>query len=447
MKRTFTLLSMLAFAASVFAQAPTTGAADPTADQGDVISLFSGVYTDVTVDTWKTDWSVSDFADTTIDGNEMKRYTNLGYAGIETVGANLVDASGMTHLNLDFWSPNSTQFKIKLVDFGADGAYQGGDDSEHELTFNAPGQNEWVNFKIPLTDFAGLTGTAHIAQYLIVSEPYQTSTVFIDNVYFSKGASEKVPTMGATAPTEAAGDVISMFCDEYTDVTVDTWRTSWSSANLEDDTIDGNPVKKYSALDVVGVETTGANLIDASEMDFFNLDVWSPNFTTFKIKLVDFGADGAFDGGDDTEHELTFDMPDQETWIKYKIPMSDFTGLGSSAHMAQFLFVGAPSGASTVYIDNVYFSKESTTSSAAASLNGINMYPNPAKSVLNIDLQKATSEISTLEIRDLQGRVVMTQNIYNDLQHSVDISLICSGIYVAILKGPEANFTQKIIIE
>ena len=42
-------------------------------------------------------------------------------------------------------------------------------------------------------------------------------------------------------------------------------------------------------------------------MEHFNLDVWTPDATTFRVKLVDFGADAAFGGGDDTEHELAFE--------------------------------------------------------------------------------------------------------------------------------------------
>jgi len=452
MKKTFTLLSLLAIAGLGFAQAPTTGAPDPTADAAYVISLFSGVYTDVAVNTWRTDWSGGQLTDTTIDGNDMKRYSAMGVAGIETVGGNLIDASVMTHFNIDFWSANATVFKIKLVDFGADGVYspanQGGDDSEHEYVFNTKDNpSEWISYHIPLSFFSGLTGTAHMAQYILVAEPFGSAEIYIDNVYFSNNGPMAEPTTAAADPTDDAADVISMFSDMYTDVTVDTWRTPWSAATLEDIMIGSNNVKKYSGVDVIGIEAVGANLIDASEMDYFNVDIWSADFSKFKIKLVDWGNDGAYDGGDDTEHELTFDNPETGKWVKYRIPMSDFTGLTNRDKLAQFILVAETRGIPTVYVDNMYFSKEVTGNVETASLNGIRMFPNPAQSVLNIDLQNATSDISSVEIRDLQGRVVMTRNIENDLQHSVDISLISSGIYVAILKGPEANFTQKIIIE
>lgn len=448
MKKTFTLLSLLVSGMAAFAQSPGTGAANPTANQADVISLFSGVYTNVPVNTWRTDWSSSEFKDTTIDGNDMKLYYNLTFVGIETVGANLIDASQMTHFNLDFWSGNSTVFKVKLVDFGADGQYAGGDDTEHELTFNAPAQNQWVNFKLPLADFVNLTNKQHIAQIIFVSEPVGSARIFLDNIYFSKGAGLPVPAVAAANPTDDAANVISMFSDAFTNVPVNTWRTDWSSATLTDMDISGNNVKKYSALDFVGIETTGANLIDASQMTHFNLNVWSPNFTTFKIKLVDWGADKAFGGGDDTEHELTFESPAKEEWVKYKIPLTDFTGLASKSQLAQYILVGAPTGLTTIYIDNMYFSKEGTgsTSLNAAAAN-IGVYPNPASKTLNIDLSQNQAQVNEIRLLDLQGRVVNSVQVNGSSLYTFDVETLVPGLYVVQMNGEQGTFTQKVMVK
>ena len=162
------------------------------------------------------------------------------------------------------------------------------------------------------------------------------------------------PSSAAPAPGQSQDDVKSLFSDTYMDETVDTWITEWSSATFEDVTIDGSAMKKYSALDFVGIETVSSQ-IDASEMTHFRTDVWSADFTVFKIKLVDFGADGAFGGGDDTEHEITIESPAQGEWVSLDIPLTDFTGLTSRSNIAQLIYVGAPSGENTVFIDNIYF--------------------------------------------------------------------------------------------
>jgi hypothetical protein len=42
---------------------------------------------------------------------------------------------------------NVTTFKVKIVDFGADGAYQGGDDKEFEITRTCLKRMEQLKFR------------------------------------------------------------------------------------------------------------------------------------------------------------------------------------------------------------------------------------------------------------------------------------------------------------
>jgi hypothetical protein len=339
---------------------PTVAAPTPGVDPSKVISLFSDAFTDVPVDTWRTDWSQATLEDTDIQGDAVKLYSNLNFVGIETV-ANQIDATAMTHFHTDIWTPNATTFKIKLVDFGANGTYDGpgvGDDVEHEYVIENPTQEEWVGIDIPLADFTGLTTSANIAQLIYTVDPAGQTTVYVDNVYFYDQTGVLTePTLAAPTPTQSEADVISMFSDAYTDVAVDTWRTTWSNSDFEDVDIAGNATKKYSNLGFVGIETV-MNQIDLAEMTHFHVDIWTPDATLLRIKLVDFGANGMFDGpgvGDDTEHELNFETPAQGEWISLDLPLADFIGLTSRNNFAQLIFSGEPFGGMTVFVDNVYF--------------------------------------------------------------------------------------------
>ncbi|MBW6513197.1 MAG: T9SS type A sorting domain-containing protein [Candidatus Syntrophosphaera sp.] len=182
----------ITFSAQIEIPAPAEAAPDPIHDPAYVISLFSNAYTNVPVDTWSAPWDMADVADIQIDGNDTKLYTNLVYAGIEFT-SQTIDATDMTHFHMDIWTPDPTAlpavFKIKLVDFGAGGVWGGGDDVEHELTFDAnttPAltSEAWIGFDIPLADFTGLTTTGHLAQLIISGDP---NTVYVDNVYFHSG--------------------------------------------------------------------------------------------------------------------------------------------------------------------------------------------------------------------------------------------------------------------
>ena len=86
-------------------------------------------------------------------------------------------------------------------------------------------------------------------------------------------------------------------------------------------------------------------------MTHVHMDIWSADFTSLGIKLVDFGADGGFDGGDDVNIRRIF-VPNQGEWVSLDIPFSDFTNLTTRGHLAQYILVGQPTGTTTVYIDN-----------------------------------------------------------------------------------------------
>ncbi|MFY0644331.1 MAG: T9SS type A sorting domain-containing protein [Bacteroidia bacterium] len=439
----------ITFSPATVVPEPTTPAADPTYAQANVISMFSGVYTNVTVDTWRTPWSSATLTDIQVGGNDVKKYSALDFVGIETVGPNVIDASSMDHINFDIWTPNSTTFKIKIVDFGADGAYQGGDDSEHELVFSSFAQEDWVNFNIPLSDFTGLTAKSHIAQIILSSIPTGTSIIYLDNLFFSSGSALAEPTSGPADPTFDSTDVISLFCGVYTDVTVDTWRTPWSSAILTDIQIDGNDAKKYSALDFVGIETVGANLIDASSMDHINFSIWSPNSTLFKIKIVDFGADGGFQGGDDTEHELSFSAPATEEWINYRILLSDFTNLTSTSDIAQIILSSQPTGSSVIYVDNFFFSQGNGASIGDMSeFNAFNVYPNPARELINLDMELQNGVILNYSIVNMNGQTVFTEEANTrNVSRSINTSEFQAGIYFIKVVTENGSYTSRLILQ
>ena len=93
-----------------------------------------------------------------------------------------------------------------MVDFGADGGYQGGDDSEQEVTFDstttpALQDGQWIGLDLPFSELTGLTSRAHLAQMILSSSA--GATVYVDNVYFYR--------IGGTPPPAPA----VLFADDY----------------------------------------------------------------------------------------------------------------------------------------------------------------------------------------------------------------------------------------
>ncbi|MEZ4954206.1 MAG: Ig-like domain-containing protein [Saprospiraceae bacterium] len=318
---------------------PTVAAPAPTQNAADVISIFSDAYSNLNSNL-NPDWGqATQVSEVNIAGNNTLRYGGLNFQGLELNGS--ADVSGMEFLHIDYWTANSSALNVYLISPGP---------IETPKTLSVP-TSGWASVDIPLGDFSPVD-LADLIQFKFDGN----GDIYLDNIYFYKSSSGGVdPTTAAPTPTQNAANVISMFSNAYTNVPVDTWKTDWSAANLEDVQIQGNDTKKYSGLDFVGIETTGGNLIDASSMTHFHVDIWTPNMTTFRIKWVDFGADGAFQGGDDSEHELVFDNLPQGSWVSYDLSLSDFAGLNSTSHMAQLILSGLPTGAGTLYVDNVYF--------------------------------------------------------------------------------------------
>lgn len=327
---------------------PTTAApTPPSRNASDVVSLFSNAYADIAVDTWRTDWSSATLTNTQIAGNDTKLYESLNFVGVEATGGNSFDASSMQKMHLDIWTPNMTTFRVKLVDFGANNGYGGGDDREHEITLN-PTLSGWNSFDIALSDFVGLTTREHISQIIFSGLPVGAGIVYVDNVYFWKSATGVVlptePLTAAPTPTVPAANVISLFSDAYTNLAGTDWFPNWGQSTVVADVaIAGNTTKLYSSLNYQGV--TFADPVNATGMNFLHMDIWTPNCTAFKVFLINPGP---------VEQSVTL-TPTLSGWNSYDINLSQYSNIDFS-NIIQFKLEGTPFGSSKVYVDNIYFS-------------------------------------------------------------------------------------------
>ena len=75
------------------------------------------------------------------------------------------------------------------------------------------------------------------------------------------------------------------------------------------------------------------------------------------------------------------------------------------------------------------------------------VYPNPASTQLNIQIQSADLGSVDVIIRDLQGRVVMQSTIENERQTTLDISGYESGVYSIELRSENDWSTKKFMVD
>ena len=175
------------------------------------------------------------------------------------------------------------------------------------------------------------------------------------------------PLVAAPTPLVDSSKVISLFSNAYNNVIVDSWSASWDMADVADIQIVGNDTKLYTNVMFASIETA-SQVIDATDMTHFHMDIWIPdssdvnsysNDEGFRVQLVDFGADGIWGGGDDVEFTVLLDStttPAIKTgeWVSIDLPLSDFVQLTTTEHIGQITFSGL---IMTVYVDNMYFHK------------------------------------------------------------------------------------------
>ena len=160
------------------------------------------------------------------------------------------------------------------------------------------------------------------------------------------------------APTESAPtpqprqpeDVVSIFSDAYSNVTLDELPTSWSSSDFNATIIGSDNVWHLSNIDFVGIVTNYSQGIDLSQMEMMHIDYWVPDGVSneLMVKIVN-----TIDGGEDIE---SLGNTVSGSWQSVDLDMTGFDGgdLANKQKITQLL-IDSDGIASNVYIDNFYF--------------------------------------------------------------------------------------------
>ncbi len=314
------------------ATSPTTAAPTPPArTASDVISIFSNAYTNITGVDYNPNWGQATVT-TTIDiaGNATLKYAGLNYQGTDFSG-NAQNVSAMQFMHIDFWTANSTALNASIISPGP---------VEKAKALTVPTAGNWTSIDIPLADFSPVN-LANIFQLKFDG----TGDIFLDNIYFYKtGAPLTSPATAApTPPVRAAGDVISIFSNAYTNITGVDYNPNWGQGTVTT-TIDiaGNATLKYAGLNYQGTDFSG-NHQNVSAMQFMHIDFWTANSTALNASIISPGP---------VEKAKALAVPTAGNWTSIDIPLADFAPV-NLADIFQFKF----DGNGDIFLDNLYFYK------------------------------------------------------------------------------------------
>ena len=163
--------------------APIESAAKPPSrNDADVVSVFSGEYTDIADSDFYPNWGQStQFTAFDLNGDAMLQYSGLNYQGINLGAA--IDASSLETLHIDIWTSDATSIDI----FPLPNGVQPADEKFVTKTLIA---DQWNSFDIPMSEFTdqGLS-VDDLMQFKFVG----SGTVFLDNIYFYRASTNVIP--------------------------------------------------------------------------------------------------------------------------------------------------------------------------------------------------------------------------------------------------------------
>ena len=144
-------------------------------------------------------------------------------------------------------------------------------------------------------------------------------------------------------PARAEGDVIAVFSGAYTELAETNFNPNWGQSTVvTTELVSGDATLKYANLNYQGTEF--ASPIDASEMEYIHIDMWTSDASAVNFSPISTGAEKAY--------ALSVES---EAWVSYDIPLTAFNDVVNLADIIQIKFDGTTG--STIYLDNIYFYK------------------------------------------------------------------------------------------
>ncbi|MEH6537353.1 MAG: T9SS type A sorting domain-containing protein [Psychroserpens sp.] len=253
-----------------------------------------------------------------------------------------------------------------------------------------------------------------------------------------------LPTSAApTPPNRAAEDVISLFSNAYTDTTIETWNAAFDDSTSEDVVNFGDDIKKITFTNFIGVEFTN-NRIDASTMTYFHMDFWTNNTDlvgkVFNSKFSQWG------GGASEVSAMELNINDGTTpavvtgaWVSIDVEIAtNFSNNLTRDDLAQFLIT---SNLGVVYVDNIYFHKNTVLSTDEFSTANFKVYPNPTATNWTIS---GNSPITKVTVYDILGKKVSTLTS-NQNEVEINTDTMSPGMYFAKIESDNGSKTVKLI--
>lgn len=189
-----------------------------------------------------------------------------------------------------------------------------------------------------------------------------SATIGDGNDAITAAGSLSVTSLGAfdsapTPPARDAGDVVSIFSDSYDNVQVDNYNGFFEFATTQGGAISiaGDNIISYTDLNFVSINMFNSPNVDASDMTHLHMDINVRETVSAAdyINIVVINNNGSSETSS-TISLTSYSALQENAWVSYDIPLTDFAGLGGTDDIDLIFFV-SDATISSIYVDNVYF--------------------------------------------------------------------------------------------
>ncbi len=242
----------------------------------------------------------------------------------------------------------------------------------------------------------------------------------------------------------------NIFSDDHTNPTDQYWEDDCLEVFVDEDKSGGNHQNNYNAFayhvskfyDVVDLNLSGSPMLYNSHVETFirssgNTHYWEMAVKIFNDTYSESGSNTPVSLTADKEMGLTMAYCDndetngRENFIGlHNVSSADQNRAWQNADVFATLILKASSG--PISIDNALSDR-------------VRLYPNSVEKELTIEFSEGNAEIMTIQLVDLNGRVLYSKVHLSNLGNlTIDMQNFVSGVYIVRFSGEQTNLTKMV---
>ena len=150
---------------------------------------------------------------------------------------------------------------------------------------------------------------------------------------------------------------------------------------------------------------------------------------------------------------IYYSIPSLNYTVVYPMTLLDPDGNAENDGVPEELvlrnYAGISNSSNILKIDNINFSAQNTVPVVTVGVNAVlsnsfNLYPNPAKNVVNIT-NNENRLVQQVAVYDVTGKLINTQNYNNETEIQLNVENLASGTYMLHLQTAEGKAVKKVV--